>query len=166
MKKRRIIYYILACVVLTQIDQITKVITEAKLNYEGLSIIPGVFKLYCIRNQGAAWGVLSGKISLFVVITCLIIAIVTYVIIRLPEDKKYNLLFWTLTVLVSGAIGNFIDRIRFGYVRDFLYFELIDFPVFNVADIFVTCSVIVLIILIFFVYKDEDFDFLNLKKKN
>ena len=84
----------------------------------------------------------------------------------MPADKKYNYLFFTIIFLTSGAIGNFIDRIRFAYVRDFIYFELIDFPVFNVADIYVTLSVITLIILIFFVYKDEDFEFLSRKRKS
>ena len=67
--------------------------------------------------------------------------------------------------LVSGAVGNFIDRVRFGYVRDFIYFKLINFPVFNVADCYVTVSVALLIILILFVYKEDDFGFLKLSKK-
>ena len=65
----------------------------------------------------------------------------------------------TCTLLVSGAAGNFIDRVRFGYVRDFIYFKLINFPVFNVADCYVTVSVVLLIILILFVYKEDDFEF-------
>ena len=68
-------------------------------------------------------------------------------------------------LLVSGAVGNFIDRVRFGYVRDFIYFKLINFPVFNVADCYVTVSVALLIILILFVYKEDDFGFLKLSKK-
>lgn len=68
-------------------------------------------------------------------------------------------------LLAAGAIGNFIDRVRFGYVRDFIYFKIINFPVFNVADCYVTVSVIIFIILILFVYKNEDdFAFLSLKK--
>ena len=65
----------------------------------------------------------------------------------------------------SGAIGNFIDRVRFGYVRDFIYFKLINFPVFNVADCYVTISVAIFIVLILFVYKENEFDFLSFKKK-
>ena len=71
----------------------------------------------------------------------------------------------TCILLAAGAIGNFIDRVRFGYVRDFIYFKIINFPVFNVADCYVTVSVIIFIILILFVYKNEDdFAFLSLKK--
>ena len=68
-------------------------------------------------------------------------------------------------LLGAGAIGNFIDRLEFGYVRDFIYFKLIDFPVFNVADSYVTVAVIIFIILILFVYEEEDFDFLKFSKK-
>ena len=118
-----------------------------------------------LRNSGAAWGMLSGKINLFLVFTVIVMLIVTYVIINLPATRKYTPLLITCTLLVSGAVGNFIDRVRFGYVRDFIYFKLINFPVFNVADCYVTVSVVLLIILILFVYKEDDFGFLKLSKK-
>lgn len=118
-----------------------------------------------LRNSGAAWGMLSGKINLFLVFTVIVMLIVTYVIINLPATRKYIPLLITCTLLVSGAVGNFIDRVRFGYVRDFIYFKLINFPVFNVADCYVTVSVALLIILILFVYKEDDFGFLKLSKK-
>ena len=118
-----------------------------------------------LRNSGAAWGMLSGKINLFLVFTVIVMLIVTYVIINLPATRKYMPLLITCTLLVSGAVGNFIDRVRFGYVRDFIYFKLINFPVFNVADCYVTVSVALLIILILFVYKEDDFGFLKLSKK-
>ena len=59
-----------------------------------------------------------------------------------------------------------IDRIRFDYVVDFIYFKLIHFPIFNVADIYVTCCTIAIVILLLFVYKEEDLDFINFKKKS
>ena len=68
-------------------------------------------------------------------------------------------------LLTAGALGNFIDRITQGYVVDFFYFSLIDFPIFNVADIYVVVSFIALIICILFIYKDEEFSFLQFKKK-
>ncbi|MDY3716667.1 MAG: signal peptidase II, partial [Blautia sp.] len=69
--------------------------------------------------------------------------------------------------ITAGAIGNLIDRVRLGYVVDFIYFSLIDFPVFNVADIYVTGSMILLILLVLFFYKnEEDFAFLARSKKN
>ena len=128
-------------------------------------IIGDAFVFSYLRNSGAAWGMLSGKINLFLVFTVIVMLIVTYVIINLPATRKYMPLLITCTLLVSGAVGNFIDRVRFGYVRDFIYFKLINFPVFNVADCYVTVSVALLIILILFVYKEDGFGFLRLSKK-
>lgn len=89
----------------------------------------------------------------------------TYVVLKMPLIIKYTPVYITCILLASGAIGNFIDRVRFGYVRDFIYFKIINFPVFNLADCYVTVSVIIFIILILFVYKNEDdFAFLSLKK--
>ena len=76
---------------------------------------------------------------------------------KLPATRHF---FWLNAVAVlffAGAIGNFIDRVRQGYVVDFFYFSLINFPVFNVADIYVTLSAIALIIVVLFYYKEEDF---------
>ena len=69
-------------------------------------------------------------------------------------------------LLGAGAVGNLIDRMVQSYVVDFLYFKLIDFPIFNVADCYVTAGAILLAILILFVYKDEELGFLSLKKKH
>lgn len=69
-----------------------------------------------------------------------------------------------MVLLAAGGLGNFIDRLFLGYVRDFLYFKLIDFPVFNVADSYVTIGLVILIILIMFVYNEKDFGFLPFVK--
>ena len=79
--------------------------------------------------------------------------------------KKYMLMRITIILLGSGAVGNFIDRLFLGYVRDFIYFRLINFPVFNVADCYVTIGLALFIIMILFIYKDEDFNFLKPDRK-
>ena len=161
-----LLFYIIGIVVLTELDQITKALAAARLlGKPDFKITGGEILFYKLRNSGAAWGMLSGKINLFLVFTVIVMLIVTYVIINLPATRKYMPLLITCTLLVSGAVGNFIDRVRFGYVRDFIYFKLINFPVFNVADCYVTVSVALLIILILFVYKEDDFGFLRLSKK-
>jgi signal peptidase II len=63
-----------------------------------------------------------------------------------------------LMLISAGAVGNLADRVFLGYVRDFIYFSLINFPVFNVADIYVTAGTVVLVLLVLFCYKDEDFE--------
>lgn len=161
-----LLFYIIGIAVLTELDQITKVLAESKLmGKPDFKVIGDAFVFSYLRNTGAAWGMLSGKINLFLIFTVVVVLLVTYVIVNLPVTKKYMPLLITCTLLVSGAVGNFIDRVRFGYVRDFIYFKLINFPVFNVADCYVTVSVALLIILILFVYKEDDFDFLKISKK-
>ena len=82
----------------------------------------------------------------------------------MPNDKKYNWLRFSLILIVAGAIGNFIDRVfRGGYVVDFLYFKLINFPVFNVADCYVVVGTILLAILLLFVYKNDSDVFMERK---
>ena len=88
---------------------------------------------------------------------------ILYFLIRLPATKKYHVLRFCLVTIGAGAIGNLYDRIMLGYVIDFLYFIYIDFPIFNVADIYVTVSAAMLVILFLFIYKDEDLD---MKKAN
>lgn len=170
LKKRKtvgLVLYLVLVTILTELDQITKIIAENILyKNDDIPVIKGVLEFSYLRNDGSAFGMFSGKINLFLVLTVIVVAFITYIIIRMPMTKKYYPVYLMCTLLVSGALGNFIDRIRFGYVRDFIYFKLIDFPVFNVADCYVTVSVILLIIFILFVYNEEDFIFLSGKKIN
>ena len=79
--------------------------------------------------------------------------------------KKYAPLRICAIFILAGGLGNFIDRVRLNYVVDFFYFELIDFPIFNVADIYVTVTMFVLLYLIFFYYKEEDLDGIFSRRK-
>lgn len=116
------------------------------------------FQLNYVQNRGAAWGSFSGKIVFLLAITFVILLAAIYVYIRLAgnQEKKYTPLRISLVFLISGAVGNMIDRVARGYVVDMFDFCLINFPVFNVADIFVTCSFIVIVILVLFKYKDDE----------
>ena len=83
----------------------------------------------------------------------------------MPEEKKYNILHILLVLIASGAIGNMIDRVRLEYVVDFFYFVLINFPIFNMADIYVSVACVLLAIVMLFIYKEEDLDFLSIRPK-
>ena len=83
---------------------------------------------------------------------------------RFPAEKKYDPLLLVASFIAAGAIGNLIDRVMRKSVVDFIYFVPIDFPVFNVADIFVSCATAALMLLILFYYKDDDLDFLKNKR--
>ena len=149
---------LLLCVLLIAADQATKLLAVARLKDQApFVLLPGVLELRYLENRGAAFGILQGQKIFLVLFTGLLSALIIYFYFRVPEGKRHLPVRIFLIMLFSGAIGNFIDRCRLDYVIDFIYFKLIDFPIFNVADIYVTVTFIVLVLLIFFYYKDEDF---------
>ena len=147
------------------IDQYTKYLAVAHLQDAPFPVIEGVFELQYLENRGAAFGMLQNKQWFFLIITVVLLFFITKLYIGLPRTKRVIPLRIAMIFITAGAIGNMIDRIRLNYVVDFLYFKLIDFPIFNVADIYVTCATIILAILILFYYKDEELDCLFPKKK-
>lgn len=157
---------ILTAVILTAFDQWTKYL--AVLHLKGQSPIvlwDGVFELYYLENRGAAFGILQGQKGIFLVCTLAILVLIAFYYNRLPWERKFFPMRMVAILLAAGAVGNLIDRMRYSYVVDFLYFKLIDFPVFNVADCYVTAGAVLLAVLILFVYKEEDLGFLSLKKR-
>lgn len=151
-------------------DQFTKYL--AKINLKGKDdfvIIKDVLVLHYLDggNTGAAWGMLSGKILLFIIFTIIAIGIILLFIRNINgviysnySLKTSNLVFikYTLAVLTSGAIGNLIDRIVYEFVIDFIYFKLINFPIFNVADCYVTVSCFFIIIICLFKLNEDEFN--------
>ena len=152
--------------ILTFLDQGSKYLVLTRLkNSPDILLIPGVLQLHYLENRGMAFGLFEGKIPVFVILCVLFFCVFFYVYARIPRTGYYLPLTITSLIMVSGALGNFIDRVFRKYVVDFIYFSLIDFPVFNMADIYVVCSGILLVILVCFKYKnDEDYHFLRLKK--
>ncbi len=159
---KRMFYYLIGIVgfmALLIIDQLTKIrVVETLKGQEPLVLIDGVFELHYLENFGAAFGILQGQRYFFVLITIIILVIVFYVYAKMPLNRRFNALRVILVMIAAGALGNFIDRIHQGYVVDFFYFSLIDFPIFNVADIYVTAGAIALVVFILFYYKDNDFN--------
>ena len=152
--------------ILTFLDQGSKYLVLTRLKSSpDIILIPGVLQLHYLENRGMAFGLFEGKIPVFVILCVLFFCVFFYVYARIPRTGYYLPLTITSLIMVSGALGNFIDRVFRKYVVDFIYFSLIDFPVFNMADIYVVCSGILLVILVCFKYKnDEDYHFLRLKK--
>ena len=155
----------IAVLLLVLLDQWTKVLAVRHLmNTDGITLIPKVFRLYYLENRGSAFGLMQNQKVFLVFFTVIILAALTFFYRKIPDTGRMMPLKIAAVLIYAGAIGNFIDRIRQSYVVDFFYFELIDFPVFNVSDIYVTTAAIALIILVIFYYKDEDFEFLGGKK--
>ena len=119
-------------------------------------IIQDVFCLQYLENRGAAFGILQGKKVFFVVTTILFLFVICWVYHGLSAKKRFYPAYLVMSLLTAGAVGNFIDRIFWNYVVDFFYFELINFPVFNVADIYVTCGAALFIFFFLIYYKEED----------
>lgn len=143
MRKREVLL-ILAVVAL---DQITKYAIEAQLSLgQSIEIIKGFFSLTYARNTGAAWSILTGQMTFFYIVSVIALVVMTYFLLK--TDKKENLQRIALALLIAGTLGNFIDRLMFQYVRDFLDFIIIgyDFPIFNVADISLNVAIGLLIL--------------------
>ncbi|MCR5716010.1 MAG: signal peptidase II [Lachnospiraceae bacterium] len=152
--------------ILIFLDQYTKHIAVLNLkDHDAIRLIDGVLELQYLENRGAAFGMMQNQKIFFVTIAIVILIAILYVLIKSPAQPKYRLLNMLLVFIASGAVGNMIDRIGQNYVVDFIYVSLIDFPIFNVADIYVTCGTIVLVLAILFYYKENDFGFLSLKPR-
>ena len=158
---------IIAVALLTGFDQWTKFLAVENLKGKAdIPLIPNVLYFQYLENRGAAFGIFQDQKIFLVLLTSLILVGVCYVLWKIPADKKYIYLKLLCFLITAGGIGNLIDRVRLDYVIDFIYFAPIDFPVFNVADIYVSVGMIFLFIVVLFYYKDEDFEFLKWKSKN
>ena len=148
-------------------DQFTKHLAVLCLKDQApVSLIPGVLELHYLypENRGIAFGMFQGSVLFFAIVSVLFLGVILYAWIRIPKERFYLPLLTIATVLAAGALGNFIDRFFRGYVIDFIYFSLIDFPVFNLADVYVVVSGIFLILFVCTKYRDDDFAFLNIKQ--
>lgn len=157
-KKYLIVF--LSCVFLISIDQVTKNLVSKYLkNGKVLTFFNDIFEILYSENNGAAFGILKGQQAFFYVITVVVIVGVLFYIYFIPFCKKYFKLYFCIIFILSGAIGNFIDRLKNQYVVDFIYFKPINFPVFNFADICITVGSFLLLFFVSFIYKNDDLNF-------
>lgn len=140
-------------------DQITKYQAVAHLKGKAsFVLIKGVLEFSYLENAGAAFGSFQGMQIPLILVTLVIIGVLLWKLYRLPQNRRYLPIRLVGIFLISGAVGNLIDRVKNRYVVDFIYFVPIDFPKFNVADCYVTLSVIALILLLLFYYKEDERD--------
>ncbi|MBM9929061.1 signal peptidase II [Pediococcus pentosaceus] len=109
------------------------------------SFIPGVLSLTNLRNDGAAWSILSGNQIFFYLVTVVALVVLIYLLVTQRQHLLYQ---WGLTLMITGTLGNFIDRIRLKYVVDMFQIDFFNFPIFNIADMCLTFGVIILFIAI------------------
>ena len=149
-------------------DQFTKSLAVAHLQDAPIPLIENVFELRYLENRGAAFGMMQNQQTFFIITGAIMLVLFSYMYVKMPHTKRFLPLRGCFVAIAAGAIGNMIDRVALNYVVDFFYFKLIDFPIFNVADIYVTCATFVLVFLIVFYYKEEEIDtiFQLFKKKS
>lgn len=164
MKQKRYLIAFFGGILLILGDQFTKFLAVKYLQSGNtVELISGVFEFNYTINKGAAFGILQNHQGLFAILTVCVLVCVLVLYHKIPMQTRYLPLQVVLVFLIAGAVGNLIDRVRLGYVVDFLYFKLINFPVFNVADCYVTISAVFLVILLVFYYKEEDMEFIICK---
>lgn len=146
------LYFPLAAVMLILLDQLSKqwIVNHIPLNAIR-KCVPGIFSLTYLRNYGAAFSILQNQQWFFTVITLAVVGAACYYFI-----KNINGNFWFLfglLLIISGGIGNFIDRLRLGYVVDMVHLDFMNFAIFNVADSYLTVGVVILFIAL---WKEEE----------
>ena len=163
-KVKRLVIEIIFFAILIVIDQYTKslAVTYLKDN-PSIHIIKNALELYYLPNgnSGAAFGILQGKQGFFVIIAIVVVMVIGFILFNMPFDAKYRIISILLTFIAAGGIGNMIDRFMQNYVVDFIYFSLINFPIFNVADIYVSVATVVLAVYLIFVLKEDDIKILE-----
>ncbi|MBQ1951055.1 MAG: signal peptidase II [Clostridia bacterium] len=142
--------------VLVFIDQISKHLAVAFLK-DGpvFSLIPKVFELRYSENTGVAFSLLENQRWLFIPVTVLVAIVFIVLLFRSPL-RKYKTFTAACVLILAGGIGNLIDRVWHGYVIDFIYFRLINFPIFNLADCCVVIGAAFLFVFVLFIYKEPE----------
>ena len=153
------LFYLLLVGGIVAADQITKLLTVQNIPlYYDVPALEGVFHLTYVRNTGAAWSMLSGMRWLFVGLFAVLTVLVLWEYFKKPMPfSKFER--WCIAAIYGGGLGNVIDRVRLGYVVDMIELDFMEFPVFNLADCFISCGCIAMLVsLIFFnkaFWKDE-----------
>ncbi|MCL2399543.1 MAG: signal peptidase II [Defluviitaleaceae bacterium] len=158
MKNMNIIRWILAASVLLLVvlDQVVKQWARVYLLPVGrLPIIDGLIGFRYVTNAGAAFGIFQSGRWFFVVLTIIVIAVILVLEFKFPYTKRHMWIRVPMTLTLAGAIGNFIDRLLFGYVVDMFEFLFIDFPIFNVADILLVTGTFIYAFAALFILKDD-----------
>ncbi len=164
-KGKRLVLDTIIFIILLAFDQFTKYLAIVNLKDKPpFVLIDGVLELQYLENRGSAFGMLQNQKFFILFVGIVFMAVILFFLFKLPEQKKFNSVNILLTMIIAGGIGNMIDRCRFDYVVDFISFVLINYPIFNVADIYIVVATILLFILFLFVFTEKDLEFLNFKQ--
>lgn len=141
------IWFIVMAVVLVGLDQWLKAWITANILYNTAHVVvPNVLSLTYIRNDGAAWSIMAGRQWFFLLVSVVALAVMIWYFYQTRHQWPYSM---GLALMIAGTLGNFIDRLRQGFVVDMFQLDFINFPIFNIADICLTIGVIWLLVVIF-----------------
>ena len=147
--------YLFVILFLVGLDQLSKsiIVQTIKLN-DYIVVIKDFFNITYVQNRGAGFSILQGQMTFFYIITVIALIVLTYLLLK-SKDKLSKTAY---LLMIGGAIGNFIDRLLLGYVVDFLDFYIFgyNYPVFNLADSFLTVGVILMVISVLLEKKDAN----------
>lgn len=139
------ISYLIVAALLVVCDQLVKYWIVSNLGLgEAMNVIPNVFSLTYYQNSGAAWSILQGQMWFFAIVTFVAVPLCIWLLWKNRRGSKFYSL--ALGLVIAGALGNFIDRMRLGYVVDMFQTDFINFPIFNVADMCLTIGVVMVFI--------------------
>lgn len=159
-KTKRTVIEIVLFIIAIILDRVTKIWAVNNLmDKPSIPIINNIIEFHYLPsgNTGAAFGMLKGHQSLFLVIGLIVVVVIGYILFNMPKERKFNIINILLVFIAAGGVGNMIDRFIQNFVVDFIYISCINFPIFNVADIYVSVSTVILAIYILFVLKEKDY---------
>lgn len=143
--------YMLGVILLVALDQISKWLTVTHIPlHESITVIPKFLSLTYYQNTGAAWNILEGQMIFFYLVTIVVVCVLLYLLRK--EYQKNKLVSWLLVLMIAGALGNFIDRLLYQYVVDMIQLDFIQFPIFNLADSYLSVGAVS--ILLYSLYHD------------
>lgn len=157
MKRKTTFYLVLAAfaAAIVALDQWTKWLVRRDLPlYASKDSILGIFHITHVENTGGAWSMFSGQLWLFIGVMAIFVALIVVLIWKQWLKKPFE--WWCLAAILGGGIGNLIDRLANGRVTDMICLDFVNFPVFNVADCFITVGCFALIVYVIFLDRTED----------
>jgi len=164
--KRRCFLGSLLAICVLILDRITKLWILGNKDKPETVLIKNILEFQYAENRGVAFGALSGANSWIIIFfSCVMVAFLVFLYRKVLQGEKMKKLQIDTVILlvIAGALGNLIDRIQYGFVVDFIYIRIINFPNFNIADMSIVISMIWILICGFFFLKDEDFSMFETK---
>ncbi|MBN2898912.1 MAG: signal peptidase II [Clostridia bacterium] len=144
--------YAVMIVIMVALDRWSKIWAQDVLTkVDTIPVIQNVFHMTYVENRGAAFSILNGRVGFLILFTGLVLVVLFFLLFLGVKKEESKVLLMALTAIIGGAIGNIYDRAILGYVVDYFDFRLINFAVFNVADVFVVCGSILLGIYLIFI---------------